>query len=255
MPGDTLADPVPFDGDRSFTDLRSPGGGSSGARGAGPPGGRGTPRGPRRHLRLLIAAGVTLLGVKVFSSGLGVVSGPPGPSTSALFGNWSGPAAPPLPSAVPLRVRVPSLKINAQLIRLGLDGAGAVQVPPMSAPEEAGWYTGNPTPGERGPAIIVGHVDTAAGRAVFYPLGNIQPGADILVDRADHRTARFRVTSVEVVDKDRFPAERVYGTDHRDSTTIPELRLITCGGAFDGHHYADNLVVYAELVGVQPLGK
>jgi sortase (surface protein transpeptidase) len=115
----------------------------------------------------------------------------------------------------------------------------------------AGWFTGNPTPGERGAAVIVGHVDTAYGRAVFYPLGNIQPGADILVDRTDHRAARFRVTSVEVVDKNRFPAERVYGTGReRDPSSVPELRVITCGGAFDGQHYADNLVVYAELVGV-----
>jgi sortase (surface protein transpeptidase) len=120
----------------------------------------------------------------------------------------------------------------------------------MSEPQAAGWFTGNPTPGERGAALIVGHVDTDRGRAVFYPLGNIQPGAVILVDRADKRHAQFRVTSMEIVDKDHFPAERVYGSGReKDPGSVPELRIITCGGAFDGQHYADNLVVYAELVG------
>lgn len=243
----------PRDGDRSFRDQRATAahqGSSSRGRPTSP---SGEPTGPRRYAKLLIAAAAVGVGVKVVTSGIGALTGPPGPSS---FGTWSGPAAPPLPAAAPLRVRVPSLKISAPLIRLGLDGAGAVQVPPMGVPEEAGWYTGNPTPGERGAAIIVGHVDTAHGRAVFYPLGNIQPGADIMVDRADHLAARFRVTSVEVVDKDRFPAARVYGTGRDlDPAGIPELRLITCGGAFDGQHYADNLVVYAELVGSQPLDK
>ena len=123
-----------------------------------------------------------------------------------MFGSWSGPAAAPLSRSVPLRVHVPSVGIDAPLIRLGLDRDGAVAVPPMSVPTEAGWFTGDPTPGERGAAVIVGHVDTDYGRAVFYPLGNVQPGALVIVDRADKKHAQFRVTSVEVVDKDRFPA-------------------------------------------------
>ncbi|MFD0630687.1 class F sortase [Catenulispora yoronensis] len=149
---------------------------------------------------------------------------------------------------MPLRVKVPSVGIDAPLIRLGLDADGAVAVPPTSVPTEAGWFIGNPTPGERGAAVIVGHVDTEYGRAVFYPLGNVQPGALVVVDRADKKHAQFRVNSVEVVDKGRFPAQRVYGSG--DDSDGAQLRLITCGGAFDGKHYADNLVVYAQLVGV-----
>ncbi|NUR26761.1 MAG: class F sortase [Catenulispora sp.] len=205
------------------------------------------PRHNRRFLQIAVAAVVVLAGFKLLSSGAGSVSGPPSPSQSALFGSWSGPAAAPLDHSVPLRVKVPSVGIDAPLVRLGLDRDGAVAVPPMSVPSEAGWFTGNPTPGERGAAVIVGHVDTEYGRAVFYPLGNVQPGALVVVDRTDRRHAQFRVTSVEVVDKDRFPAQRVYGAGE-DSDTA-QLRLITCGGAFDGKHYADNLVVYAQLVG------
>ena len=200
-----------------------------------------------RLLKAVIAVAVVLAGVKLLGNGVTALSGPPSPSQGALFGTWSGPAAAPLSRSVPLRVRVPSVGIDAPLIRLGMDRDGAVAVPPMSVPTEAGWFTGDPTPGERGAAVIVGHVDTDYGRAVFYPLGNVQPGALVIVDRADKTHAQFRVTSVEVVDKDRFPARRVYGGD--DSGT-PQLRIITCGGAFDGKHYADNLVVYAQLVGV-----
>jgi sortase (surface protein transpeptidase) len=210
-----------------------------------PDGGR--PRVRRTGLKIVIAAAVALVGVKLLGSGITALSGPPSPTQGALFGSWSGPAAAPLPRSVPLRVRVPSVGIDAPLIRLGLDRDGAVAVPPMSVPTEAGWFTGDPTPGERGAAVIVGHVDTDYGRAVFYPLGNVQPGATVIVDRADKKHAEFRVTSVEVVDKNRFPAGRVYGSD--DSGT-PQLRIITCGGAFDGQHYADNLVVYTQLVGV-----
>ncbi|NUP48341.1 MAG: class F sortase [Catenulispora sp.] len=205
-------------------------------------------RGRRQTLKIVLALAVVLAGCKLLSSGVSALTGPPAPSRGTLFGTWSGPAAPPLARSVPLRVKVPSVGIDAPLIRLGLDADGAVAVPPMAAPAEAGWFTGNPTPGERGAAVIVGHVDTEYGRAVFYPLGNVQPGALVVVDRADKKHAQFRVTSVEVVDKGRFPAQRVYGTGEDVDTA--QLRLITCGGAFDGKHYADNLVVYAQLVGV-----
>jgi sortase (surface protein transpeptidase) len=229
-------------------DPASAGPGGAGKTGAGP--------GPRHHrnvLKIVLAVAVVAAGFKLLGSGVTTLSGPPAPSQGALFGRWSGPVAAPLARSVPLRVKVPSVGVDAPLVALGMDRDGAVAVPPMSVPSEAGWFTGNPTPGERGAAVIVGHVDTAYGRAVFYPLGNVQPGALIVVDRTDKKHAQFRVTSVEVVDKDRFPAERVYGSgDHADSNSdsdTAQLRLITCGGAFDGKHYADNLVVYAQLVG------
>ncbi|MBW8803954.1 MAG: class F sortase [Catenulisporales bacterium] len=202
----------------------------------------------RKVLKIVLAAVAVLAGVKLLTSGVDALTGPPAPAQSALFGSWSGAAASPLARSVPLRVKVPSVGIDAPLMRLGMDADGAVAVPPMSVPAEAGWFAGNPTPGERGAAVIVGHVDTDWGRAVFYPLGNVQPGALVVVDRADKSHAKFRVTSVEVVDKGRFPAQRVYGTG--DDSGTAQLRLITCGGAFDGKHYADSLVVYAQLVGV-----
>lgn len=127
---------------------------------------------------------------------------------------------------------------------LGLRADGAMQVPPTGFP--AGWYTGSPTPGELGPAILAGHVDWARAPGVFFELRELSPGDEIRVVRQDGGTAVFRVTRVESFAKDSFPTETVYGDiDHAG------LRLITCGGVFDrqARSYVDNLVVFAELVG------
>ena len=180
---------------------------------------------------------------------------PPAPITQASPIVEPGPlpsAAPvPVPSAdpvaltksVPTRLRVPALEIDSDLVGLGLQTDGSLEVPSGAFP--AGWYTGAPTPGELGPAILAGHVDWKGSPGVFYNLRNLEPGAEILVDRTDGSTATFRVTSREQFDKDAFPSELVYGDlDHAG------LRLITCGGSFDrsARSYEDNIVVFATLV-------
>ena len=119
---------------------------------------------------------------------------------------------------------------------------GTLEVPPTGFP--AGWYTGAPTPGELGPAIIAGHVDLDGEPGVFFELRHLTPGDEIQVSREDGSTARFRVDRVERFAKDRFPTELVYADlDHAG------LRLITCGGDFDQQvrSYEDNLVVFARL--------
>ncbi|MDD7942881.1 sortase [Actinomycetospora lutea] len=118
----------------------------------------------------------------------------------------------------------------------------------MSRSACAGWYRHSPTPGERGPAVLLGHVDSAHdGPAVFFNLGALRPGDTASVRRADGRDAVFRVTRVATVPKDRFPTDEVYG-----DTTGAELRLITCGGTFDrgAGSYTDNVVVDAVLIEV-----
>ena len=126
--------------------------GSAGGGGNGGSGPRGGSRGHHRLLKLVVALAVVLVGVRVLKTGAGTQSGPPSPSQGTLSGSWSGPAATALPRSVPLRVQVPSVGINAPLVRLGLDADGGVAVPPMSVPTEAGWFTGDPTPGESGAA-------------------------------------------------------------------------------------------------------
>ena len=125
---------------------------------------------------------------------------------------------------------------------LGLAADGTLQVPPRGFP--AGWFTGAPTPGELGPAIVVGHVDWN-GPGVFYNLDNLRIGDQITVTRKDGSKPAFRVTRVSNFRKADFPTELVYGNlDH------PGLRLITCGGSFNRQtgHYEDNIVAFADFV-------
>ena len=142
--------------------------------------------------------------------------------------------------APPARIRIPAIGVDARVVRVGLDRAGALEVPRSWV--EAGWYAHAPRPGEPGPAVIVGHVDSTSGPAVFYRLGALHGGAAVRVARRDGSVARFRVQRVERWSKADFPTRRVYGATRR-----PTLRLITCGGAFDGStgHYTDNTIVYA----------
>lgn len=143
----------------------------------------------------------------------------------------------------PTRVRVPSLAIDAAVEGVGVDSLGALAVPADGA--TAGWYAAGPAPGAAGPAVLAGHVDGGGRPAVFARLGELRPGDDVLVDRADGTTVRFVVTRVGRHPKDAFPTAAVYGP-----TTGPELRLVTCGGAFDraAGSYLDNVVVWARPV-------
>jgi sortase (surface protein transpeptidase) len=142
--------------------------------------------------------------------------------------------------AAPVRVEIPRIDVSARLVRLGLNDDRSMEVPTDF--DAAGWYIHGPRPGEIGPAVIAGHVDSTSGPAVFFKLGSLRPGAVIRVRRADHSTAHFTVEAVERASKDTFPTRRVFGPTRR-----PALRLITCGGAFDEAtgHYEDNTIVYA----------
>lgn len=147
----------------------------------------------------------------------------------------------------PLRIEIPAIGVSSPLVELGLDTGGALQVPRDF--ELAGWYQLGPTPGERGPAVIAGHVDSAQdGPAVFFRLSELAPGDRVEVPRADGQTAVFALTRIEQYPKDSFPTIEVYG-----DTAGAALRLITCGGSFDEDtgHYRDNVVAYADLVDVR----
>jgi sortase (surface protein transpeptidase) len=156
---------------------------------------------------------------------------------AAHFQSPRTPAAVP----VPVRLRIPSIGVNTRLVEVGLDPDGTIAAP--HSYQNAAWYEGGPRPGEPGPAVLLGHVDSKnTGPAVFYQLATLKAGAEVLVDRADRSTVRFRVSGRIQVAKSRFPAALVYGP-----TLAPSLRLVTCGGTFDKHtgHYRDNVVVTA----------
>ncbi|MEV5265649.1 class F sortase, partial [Streptomyces werraensis] len=145
-------------------------------------------------------------------------------------------AAAPLRAAAPVAVRArpPS-------------PAGSLDVPPADRPDLAGWYEAGTTPGERGTAIVAGHVDNEDGPAVFYSLGALRKGSTVEIARHDGTVAVFTVDAVEAYDARRFPDEKVYGAAPR-----PELRVITCGAGYSPTTgYRGNVVVYAHLTGTR----
>lgn len=209
--------------------------------------------------------GISLIGVAIASQrrapevpfengGSATTSGTPGAS-----GAWLRPAAsdvlpsvigPTLVDSKPTGLSIPSIGVDSDVNHLGLAADGSLETPaPGPLYNEAAWYRYSPTPGSLGPAILLGHVDSAAeGPSVFYRLGELEPGDRISVTRADGSIAVFMVESVRRYAKDNFPTELVYSDiDHAG------LRIVTCGGAFDTStgHYLDNVVVFASLVGAR----
>lgn len=144
------------------------------------------------------------------------------------------------PVAAPVRLRIPAIHVDTPLARVGLAADGTIAPPDRW--QRAAWYRSGPRPGQPGPAVIVGHVDSKSGPAVFFRLTELRRGDAVLVDRADGSTVRFEVRGRRQVAKSRFPAGAVYAPTLRAS-----LRLLTCGGSFDsaGGHYRDNVVVTA----------
>jgi hypothetical protein len=166
-------------------------------------------------------------------------AGTPTPSSAA-------PRGPVLPRSTPTNVTIRAIGVSSALLELGLNKDQTVQVPPLSKDSRAGWFTGSPTPGELGPSLLLGHVDSAEyGPGVFFKLGALHKGDTVDVTRADSTVAVFRVDRVAAFPKDHFPTLEVYG-----DTANAQLRLITCGGKFDfsARSYESNIVVFASLV-------
>ena len=221
-----------------------------------------------RRARLLAAAGAVLAAVGVTliviavraqhhapqpppsaASPVNVIpSTPPHGATASNATPVHRPAVrgPVLPRSVPTHLSIPAIGVESDLRQIGLTASGEIRTPPLDRDSHAYWLDVSPTPGQVGPATILGHVDSAAyGPAVFFRLGDLRQRDRIDVTRADGTVAVFEVERVVSYLKKDFPTFAVYGnTDHA------ALRLITCGGAFDAahHNYLSNIVVYASLV-------
>jgi len=149
-----------------------------------------------------------------------------------------------LEASIPVRIRIPKISVDARFESpLGLGSNGEIEVP--EAFDTVGWYKYGPTPGERGPAVVVGHVDSLHGPEVFYRLRTLSRGDRVEIDREDGSVVVFEVTRIMQTEQDSFPTEEVYGDiDHAG------LRLVTCSGSFDRgtFRYSHNLIVFARLV-------
>lgn len=170
---------------------------------------------------------------------------PPSTASAPPAASASAPATNTAPAPLPVSVEIPAIGVHAPVIPLGLQPDGEIQVP--ADVQHVGWYRLGPAPGQIGPAVLLGHVDSAhSGPGVFFRLGALRNGDVITVARTDGSAVSFIVYAVREYQKDFFPTALVYGP-----TPDPEIRLITCGGAFDRHtgHYLSNIVVFARLAG------
>ncbi|MEV5175497.1 class F sortase [Streptomyces flaveolus] len=224
-----------------------------------------TPSGPADEQRAGYGGRLTLWGVAAVFLAVSMFGGHHQPDGTPEAHRASGTGAPPaadsrqsdsrqsgsrqsddaLPRSAPTRLRVPKISVDAPFTTLELGDTGQLQPPPAADTNLVGWYADGAAPGERGTAIIAGHVDTATSPAVFAHLDELEPGDRFSVERVDGRTADFVVDSAETFAKDDFPSKRVYADASR-----PEVRLITCAGDYDRtvRDYTDNLVVFAHLV-------
>ncbi|MER5637321.1 class F sortase [Kitasatospora sp. NPDC002227] len=166
------------------------------------------------------------------------------PAPSAPAARQKAKASPTLPRSRPTRLRVPQLFLDAPFTELGLAPGGTLEAPSADDKNLVGWYRGGAAPGERGSAVVAGHVDTRTGPAVFLMLHLLTPGSTVDITREDGITATFVVDSTQTYPKNAFPDAKVYG-----DTEDAQLRLITCGGAYDKKlkDYTDNVVVFAHL--------
>lgn len=224
--------------------------------------------GARRGFNVWIVAGLILLvaAVTIIAIGLLGTSSPPQPTADSEFqpAQTTSPSAPADPTAEaessaeadtgqtgmdpskPTNLTIPAIDVETSIMELGLTEDDILEVPPLGKDAPAGWYQRSPTPGEVGPSLIVGHVDSAEeGPAVFFDLAGLSSGDTFTVTREDDSTATFSIDDVTDYGKDNFPDFEVYG-----NTDEPEIRLITCGGDFDEQtgHYEDNIVVTGHLV-------
>lgn len=186
---------------------------------------------------VILASGLVTIAARAADRPAPAVASPPAAPRAA------GPASRSLalePAARPLRLRIPAIGVDAPVVSLGLNQDGTLQVPRY---HEAGWYAGGSRPGETGPAVIVAHLDSTTGPAVFHRLKDLRPGQQVHIDYGAV-TVTFATRTSRRFGKSRFPTAQVYG-----STAAPELRLVTCDGRFDRktRSYTANLIVWADL--------
>lgn len=215
---------------------------------------------PRNHqgdLSILVVSFVLLMsGAGLISFGLAQQTAPPQASETSMDNatdskgsdmtiteqqpdNNLGPSR-------PVRLRIPAINVDTKVTSIGKNPDGTIAVPEKGPDyNKAAWYKHSPTPGQRGPTMIEGHVDSHQGGAsVFYSLGDLRQGHKIHATRADGTIVVYKVNRVTEYDKNDFPTNKVYG-----HTPQPTLRLVTCGGRFlrDIEEYESNTIVFASI--------
>lgn len=141
----------------------------------------------------------------------------------------------------PLRLTIPAINVNAGIQHVGITPKGEMGVPSNTL--DVGWFDLGPRPGERGNAVIAGHLDGEHGAAgVFTNLDKLKEGDKLYIEDGTG-------TSIAFVVRER----RIYNPGYADEvfsqSDSVHLNLITCGGAWDGviKSYSKRLVVFADI--------
>lgn len=224
-----------------------------------------------RHRRVVATLVLVLVLAGLFLLGLASQQVPRGPDVSAAGPTGSptvGPRVVPggqaagrhsvqrsqrstrrTPVNDPVNIEIPRIGVHTKVIQLGLAADGTVQVPPFDHADEVGWYTQSPVPGDKGPSVLIGHIDSPQGPAVFYRLATLAAADQVRIQRKDGTIAVFKINAVRTVTKSHFPTRSVYG-----NLKYPGIRLITCGGAYDATEggYQGNTIAYGSLVKISP---
>lgn len=199
----------------------------------------------RCHVGICLLGCGAILSIAALTAGL-ATPGPASPLSLRVLGPMPVPLVaadrPVSSSSPPVGVTIPAIGVTSILegLRLTADGS-SVQTP--RDPNRVGWYSDGPAPGDQGAAVLVGHLDSTTGPAVFWRLAGLMPGDRILVRRADGRTLSFVVDHSSAFPRTSFPSAAVFGA------TGAELHLITCNGNWDRRigRYDHSLVVFARL--------
>jgi sortase (surface protein transpeptidase) len=190
-------------------------------------------------MRLLAAVALAV----VLASGCGTNAAPQPSQTLRMAdppATSATPSAPARTVAEPSRIRIPSIGVDARIVKVGLKANGDMETPAFG---RAGWYTEGPRPGQDGPAVVVAHVDSKSGPDVFAKLKQLKRGGTILVTDKQGKVHEFVAGRKQQTDKTALPVKAIWG-----ETDGPALRLITCGGDFDkaSGHYVSNVIVWAD---------
>jgi LPXTG-site transpeptidase (sortase) family protein len=196
---------------------------------------------------VVVCAGGVAVAALAFTDGIAPKAGAtliPASVTTAAPKQHHEPGVKVLARSVPVSIRIPAIGVDAPIMKLSTSPGGIIEVPPLDAHNLTGWWEDGAAPGQRGRAVILGHVDSVTGISVFYDLRYLRTGDKIYVKLADGKVPAFVVDGLQKVAKTTFPTAAVYGR-----ANSPELRLVTCGGPFDEStgHYIDNIIVYAQM--------
>jgi len=149
-----------------------------------------------------------------------------------------------------VRLSIPAIGVNAPIESVGVRPDGAMETPGQHPWNDVAWYSAGPRPGERGSAVIAGHLDRPGGTpAVFWRLRDLHVGDIVLVVDAHGKTLRFHVTRMMYYPPQAAPVQDIFG-----NTAGSFLNLTTCAGGWipPQHQTTLRLVVYTSLVGQTP---